>query len=255
LLTNNTKMALNNGDLYKLYLFLANKTSLGGNARVEDFINLIRINNNVLLRELTGITNDFGLGLPQSRRQKGLSYILDDRTNIFKKPYTLSFTGGLATLPSDYFTFDSLRAVGALEDVELLFSGEVSRRLGSYIDAPDALYPACEILENKIKIYPSTISSATLIAYRYPLNVNFDYFIDADGNIVYMPQGTSYTLQAGEIYRDGTTSGEKTSTSVELEWADPQKIDILWLSLKSLGINLGRNDLFGVADKIQSEGK
>lgn len=248
-------MALNNGDLYNLFCYIANKQQLGGYTNSDNFNLSLKTNNVILLRELTGITNDFNFGMPVSRRQKGMSYLLDDKTNKFKKKGNISFSSGIAPLPNDYFRFDSLRTSGALEDVELLFSGEVSHRLGSYINEPDTEFPACEIIGTNVHIYPATISTGSLIYYRYPTTPIFDYFIDIDGNVIYMPQGTSHTLLAGEEGSAGQTNGTISSNSIELEWDDTEKIDVLWLCLKQLGINLLRSDLYSISDKIQSDGK
>lgn len=248
-------MALNNGDLYKMFCYIANKEGTGGYANTDNFNLAIKTNSVILLRELTGITNDFNFGSPISRRQKGMSYLLDDKTNKFKKKDSVSFSSGIGALPSDYFRFDSLRTSGALEDVELLFSGEVSHRLGNFIDSPDTEFPACEIIGNSVYIYPSTITSGSLVYYRYPASAKFDFYIDANGDIQYLTVGQNYTLQAGEVGSAGQTSGAVASSSVELEWADPEKIDIVWLCLKQLGINLLRQDLFQISDKIESEGK
>lgn len=248
-------MALNNGDLYKMFCYIGHKENFGGYANTDNWNLSLKVNNVILLRELTGITNDFNFGSPISRRQKGMSYLLDDKTNKFKKKSSVSFSSGIGSLPNDYFRFDSLRTSGAIEDVELLFSGEVSHRLSNYIDSPDTEFPACEIIGSSIHIYPSIISTGNLVYYRYPAIPVFDYFIDADGNIQYLEAGSTYALQAGEIGSSGQTNSTVTSSSIELEWDDPEKIDILWLCLKQLGINLQRQDLYAVSDKIQSDGK
>lgn len=249
------QIMLNNGELYKLFCYIANKTSLGGYANPDNFNLSLKTNSIILLRELTGITNDFNFGVPVSRRQKGMSYLLDDKTNKFKKKGNISFSSGIATLPNDYFRFDSLRTTGAQEDVELLFSSEVSHRLSNYIDAPDTEFPACEIIGSSVYIYPPTISSGSLVYYRYPEVAKYDFYIDADGNVQYLEVGQTYTLKANEVGSAGQTSGNVVSTSVELEWDDPEKIDIIWLCLKQLGVNLSRQDLYQISDKIQSEGK
>lgn len=246
---------LNNGDLYKLFCYIANKTAFGGYANTDNFNLSLKVNNVILLRELTGITNDFNFGAPVSRRQKGMSYLLDDKTNRFKKKSTIVFSSGIGALPNDYFRFDSLRTEGAQEDVELLFSGEVSHRLSNYIDTPDSDFPACEIIGTNIYIYPTTITTGSLIHYRPPATPIFDFYIDAEGNIKYLAVGANYTLQAGEVGSAGQTSGSVASLSSELEWDDVEKIDIVWLCLKQAGINLSRQDLYQISDKIQSEGK
>jgi hypothetical protein len=236
---------------------LANKSSFGGNIRVDDFARNLNIASIVLLKERLGITNDFQLGAPVSRKQKGTSFLLDDSTNIFKKKQTLSFSSGVATLPTDYFKFDAIRNTNALEDVEVLHAGELARRLNNAIDFPSVEYPMGEFIGNTFNIYPTGITgTTTLIYYRYPTAAVFDYYINADGEIVYLPEGAAaYTLQAGEVYSDGTTSGAKNTISVELNWGDESKIDIAWLVCKYMGMNLLRGDVFQASDRIETIGK
>lgn len=248
-------MALNNGNLYSMFCYIANKEALGGYANTDQFNLSLKTNNIILLRELTGITNDFNFGNPVSRRQKGMSYLLDAKTDRFKKKVSISFSSGIAAIPNDFFRWDSLRTSGAYEDVELLFSGEVSHRLGNFIDAPDTEFPACEIIGSSVYIYPASITTGNIVYYRYPSTPVFDFYIDANGDIKYLAVGQNYSLQAGEVGSLGQTNTTVASLSQELEWDDPEKIDIIWLCLKQLGINLSRQDLYAVSDKIQSEGK
>jgi len=244
-------MALTNGDIYKFILFAANKSSIGGYIRPTDYNNQLKINSSVLLREVLGITNDWGLGQPISQKQKGYSTLLDDKTKPFKKRATLSFSGGVSALPSDYYTYDSIRVDGALEGVEVLFGGEVARRLSSYIDVPDTEYPVGEFVGDTFEIYPSTILSAKLIYYRNPITPVFDYYIDANGVINYLDEGATYILQTDEVGSAGQTSGTVTSSSVEMEWRDQEKMDIAWMICRNFGINIQRQDLTTYALQIK----
>ena len=234
-------MSLTNGDLYNTLKFLANKQQLGGNIRINDFNTQLKTQSTILLREKLA--------------QKGTSAFLDDETNMFKKKGTLSFSGGNANIPADYFRYDSIRVSGAYEDVEVLFSGEVSHRLQNAIDNPTTLFPVGEFIGSKFYIYPTTITSADIVYYKQPTTPVFDYYIDGYGDIQYMPVGTTHELVAGEEYSDGSTSGTVTSVSVESEFGDDGKIDLLYLIGKAFGLNLQRGDIFQAMNQMQNEGK
>lgn len=245
---------MNNGNLYNLALYIGNKENFGGWLNADRFQEQLEIANIVLLKELLGITNDFNFGAPVSRRQKGMNTILDDSTNIFKKKSSVSFSSGVAILPNDYFKYDILRQATTGKKIDILSSPEVAQRNSSYIDAPSINFPIAEIIGKSLNVYPTTISTADLVYYRYPVTPVFDYYVDAAGELVYLENGEEHVLTEGEIDSAGNTSGTFTSQSVELEWGDSEKIDITWLIIKNMGINLSRQDILGIANNIQKEG-
>ena len=79
--------------------------------------------------------------------------------------------------------------------------------------------------------------------------------MSASGEMIYLPNGQTHILTTGEVDSSGNTSGTFTSTSVELEWGDSEKIDIAWIIIKNMGINLSRQDLIGIASQTINQGK
>lgn len=246
---------MTNGDLYNLFLFLANKQQLSGYLSIPDFALELKSKNILLLRERLGLSNDYGVGQPLSRQQKGQSTLLDDQTRIFKKKGSVTFSGGVATLPSDYFRYDALLIDGAYDGVDILFGAELGTVLNSSIDYPTEEFPYATFYQDKLEVYPSTLLTGTLYYYRTPATPVFDYYIDAAAEIQYLAVGESYTLQAGETYSDGTTSGTKNSISVELEWDDDNKLDILYMIASDAGLNLMRQDVTQYAMLKKDQGK
>lgn len=234
-------MSLTNFDLYKTLEFLFNKEAMGGYLNVDKFNLQLKTQPVLLLRD--------------KLNNKGKSTLLDDDTNIFKKESTLSFTAGSATLPNDYLRYDSIRVANAYEDVEILFSGETSRRLNNFIDIPTTLFPIGEFIGNKFNIYPTTLSSADLVYYRKPVDAVMDFYINNIGELIYLAAGSTHTLTTGQVGSAGQTSGTVTSLTVELEFGDDLKMEVAYLIAKSLGLNLQRGDMFAAADKLQKEGK
>lgn len=245
---------MNNGEIYNLVLYIGNKENFGGYLNADQFQQQLEIANIVLLKENLGITNDYNFGAPISRRQKGMNTILDDTTNVFKKKATVSFSSGVGALPSDYFKYDILRQATTGKKIEILSSPEVAQRNSSYIDAPSTTFPVAEIIGTSLNIYPTSILSASLVYYRYPVAPVFDYYVDASGELIYLENAEEHELTAGEVDSAGNTSGTFVSASVELEWGDSEKIDIAWLVIKNMGINLSRQDIAGIANQIQKEG-
>lgn len=247
-------MAFENKDIFNLTRYVANKESLSGYINLDDFNLNLKAADIIALKEKIGLSNDYGVGVPLSRKQKGVSLISDDQIIQFKKKATVSFSSGIATLPNDYFRYETARVASAYEPVEILSSAELSKRIGNAIDEPDALFPAGEFIGDKFYIYPTTITAATLIYWRYPATPIFDYYIDANGEIVPLAEGATHLLGAGEVGSAGQTSGTTVSSlTVEHEWGGDSAIDITWIILQLMGINLGRQDLFALSNKLQKE--
>jgi len=76
--------------------------------------------------------------------------------------------------------------------------------------------------------------------YKYPDDPYYDYYTDASGNVTYLTEGqAAYTLQAGEIARDGSTAGDAvTSASTDLEWGDQDAINILDMVVSDVSMAL-----------------
>jgi len=234
-------MSLTCFDLYKTLQFLFNKEAMGGYLNVDKFNLQLKTQPVLLLRD--------------KLNNKGKSTLLDDDTNMFKKKDILSFTAGVANLPSDYLRYDSIRVDNAYDDVEPLFSGEIAHRLQNFIDEPTALFPIGEFIGTKFYIYPTSVSSAEIVYYRKPVDAVMDFYINAIGELIYLPVGGSHVLTAGEVGSLGQTNGTMTSLSVELEFGDDLKMEVAYLIAKALGLNIQRGDMFAAADKLQKEGK
>lgn len=246
-------MAFTNTDIFNLTRFIVNKNALSGYINIDDFNLNLKAASSILLREKLGLTNDYNLLMPVSKNQKGLSLISDDQVIQFKVKVNLSFSSGIASLPANYFHYDTARVAGAYEPVEMLNSAELSKRLTNAIDVPDTLFPAAEIIGSSMYIYPTTISAATLIYYRTTNAPNLSYYISADGEIVSMAAGATHTLLTGEEGQNGETSGTVSSTTVEHEWSSDCAIELAYIILKNMGINLGRGDVFSAATQIKKE--
>lgn len=248
-------MAYTNIQIYNLVKFLINKEAISSYINVNDFNLLLNQSNILLLKEKLGLSNDYQLLAPVSRKQKGLSTISDDEIRQFKVKGNLSFSSGIASLPNNYFKYDTIRVSGALEPVEVLSSGELSKRLSDAIDAPDAEFPAAEIIGSSVYIYPTTITAASLVYYRYPNAPSISYYVDADGNVIPLAEGVTYMLQSGEIGSGGETAGNNiVSTTVEHQWGEECAIELGYIIAKNLGVNVSRADVFQASDKIIKEG-
>jgi hypothetical protein len=86
-----------------------------------------------------------------------------------------------------------------------------------------------------------------------PAEPAYDYYYDADGNLVYLEEGASHTLLAGEEYRDGTSIGIVNSITVELPYREEDKLIIASMILSKIGINLKVGEITNFAELFKSQ--
>jgi hypothetical protein len=208
-----------------------------------------------MLKEKLGLSNDYQINVPLSRKEKGKSTISDDEIKQFKVRSSITLSSGNGLLPNNYFKYDDIRSDTALEPVELLTSSEVSRRLQNAIDFPDILFPIAEILGSRIYVYPQTITNVKLTFYRYPSTPSVSYYVDINGEVMPLDEGVTYTLLAGETGMNGEVEGEElTSQTSEHEWGDESAPDLAYIIVKNMGINLSRGDVSQAANQIKERG-
>lgn len=118
----------------------------------------------------------------------------------------------------------------SLTEIDLVSSTELHDRLNNANTGPSTDDPIGSLEGLRLSLWGvNDAGYAILDYYRYPADPYFDYYTDAVGNITYLTEGqASYTLQAGEVARDGSTAGQSvTSASIDLEWTDQDALNIV----------------------------
>jgi hypothetical protein len=152
-----------------------------------------------------------------------------------------SGTVALSSLTKSYFHMVSARVSATNNRVDIVMPMEWDERIDDELTQPTVTDPIMGIGETELRILPDSITDVKLsylkLADEDPF---FDYYIDAQRNVQWMGVfGTQYTLQAGEVYRDGTTSPTQVeSINRELEWGDQDKVNILSMILEKIGVSL-----------------
>jgi len=154
-------------------------------------------------------------------------------------------------LPSDYFLLLTETIMYNGNKVDFISQTEYADRVSDELTQPTATNPIAYFKEDSVSGAPTSYyiyiggvetDGSNLLSFMYlkePDEPFYDYYIDANSEVQYLTEGQSaYTLQTGEVYRDGTTSGSVTSTSKELDWRDYDKIKIQNIILGYLGVQL-----------------
>ena len=148
---------------------------------------------------------------------------------------------GHAIMPDDYFYFDSLNYKMNKENypITILTGAEFTQRKSSSLLRPSHYFPVCTFRNNYIEFLPRDLKMVDFIYLKNPDEPYFDYYINTDGESVYMPPNTYHTLATGEVYSDGvTTTGVVRSKTVEISDNDNIQEMIISRLLEKIGIRL-----------------
>lgn len=115
-------------------------------------------------------------------------------------------------------------------------------------------FPYCLFKAKTIQFMPKNIGMVNFSYWRSPKTPYYDYYKDANDNVVFMPTGTSHTLTAGEVGSQGQTSGTVFSTTVELEWPVDNHPFFTNLMLSYVSDNLRSEFLKQSAERSKSMG-
>jgi hypothetical protein len=106
---------------------------------------------------------------------------------------------------------------GQLREIELISDEEFRSRRSNILSKPFSEYPAMCYRIGRLYLYPSDITNVSFSYIKVPATPFLDYYMDANYDTQFLALGETKTMSGGMQYRDGTTSGAKTSQTVELE--------------------------------------
>jgi len=170
-------------------------------------------------------------------------------------PGPLSVVNGIAILPKDYVHVDYINysyidtaCSGKVTYplIDVLTGAQWSNRISSATlneSGKIEFYPYCNFQKDYIQFRPKNISFVNFVYWRSPKAPRYDYYIDVNDNIVYMPEGTSHTLLPGETGSAGQTSGTVFSTTSQLEWPEDVHPDFANFLLSYIADNLRSQEL------------
>lgn len=159
-----------------------------------------------------------------------------------------------STLSETYYRLTGVYYNDGTSDITIdeITDLEYHNRLGDALTKPTASHPVLMLDETSIIFKPSAAFNAETVFVSYlkkPSEPIFDYCYDADDNLLYMEVG--WTINGSNELRDasnnliasGVTHPDSpalpyTSTSVELEWTDNDKIVIANKILQANGVEL-----------------
>lgn len=162
----------------------------------------------------SGIKTYYQLGKAMPRIAPGMNKIIDQQLLPFLvTDATLTFASGVFTLPGDVEYIDTVLA--GTKQAKWKPYNLISAYLDSSIDVPTADYPIYTDVATGIKIYPDSVSAATLTYLKTPATVHWGYTLSG---------GRTPTYDAG--------------TSVNFEWGESHKLSLITKILGYIGISV-----------------
>lgn len=225
--------------IYNLVRFILNEDESGNAITPDNFSDLMQVCSLELTRQAFKLYEE--------------GQELTDAIERFKDDEDLTFTSGEAGLPADYYRKSFMLAGGKW--VDFVSDYEFGYRPTKYLTAPSADHPIARLAGGNVEILPNTITAATLYYLRRPNEPFFDYYYDSDGRMVYFPAADSpHTLGAGEIGREGqAATTEITSSDVELDWNDNEKLIIVGMICSKAGANLKEGQVMEYAELYKQQ--
>jgi len=220
---------MNNFFLYKLLNFVVNKDVYAQALSESEFENELVAKNLRHFRNRIGLPEGYKTGASISGvettrlNQSDLVPFLEDKT--------VTVTNGLATL-ADWYYINDFNTTSSRSS-EIISYQEYSARFNDALLKPTTKDVVAYVVKEGLRVLPSSIKSIHAFWYRKPKDPVFKTKVD--------PLTLALTYDV--------------AGSVELEWDDGSKLDILAMILAEMGINIQRTDVAQYATKLIETGK
>jgi len=236
---------LNNGEIRDFINFLLRKEVSGNRFTTPQFKNLL-------------VVKSLEHFMDRWREYETTQKITESLRRHFVPEEPVALTLGVGNLPASYFKASTFKTTSNFK-VDLVTDMERTDRLADALTAPSASYPIVQLLASTLKVNPTTITSILLSYFSKPATPVVDYCNDVDDIWTYMPVGSviryemdtsaSLGLEYNLYDADGAIIAEQvshptastfpyTSTSVDLDWDDDDRLVIVDKILQAIGIQL-----------------
>lgn len=224
---------MNNGLIYNLLNTIIRKEKEGQTISPEQFTELLQ------LCSLEKANADYALF---EKNQ-----VITDSLRLLRGQETIAIVSGVGDLTTATEYWHATNAYHSTTEypvipIDIVTEVEFQERSFSDLEQPQLLWPILKIENDEILVNPDTIASIEFMYLKQPAVPYFDYYIDANDHIIYLTVGQAYTLETGEEYRDGTTTGTVNSISIELSFPEGERTNVLYAILQKLGISLNEQD-------------
>jgi hypothetical protein len=235
------------GEIYKLLDFITSKDNSGNTFSPIEFNETIKYVVQLIYNEevehfaesgtISDIVSPYvvemgGMNAPMVVDVNGLSLIPKDYQGKISMFYKDGFNNRPVIMLNDKSIFDNL--------------------IGSTLKKPTHKHPACIFMSGYIKSEPKDLQYVDFTYFKKVETPFYDYYIDSNGDQIYLLQGISYLLKPGEEGSKGQTAATTVvSLSYELLMPDFIHVKIISKLLSIIGINLSNADILNYSELLQ----
>ena len=243
---------MNLGEILDFINFICSKAKIGYSYTDQDYnLNLPIIQERVYRNELPNYEKNQELSIAFSGQQ----VVMGDTT----MPMMID-ANGHGNVPSDFFYCSSMvykyNTIGgtSIRPVTILTDSAFNKRLSSYILIATLDYPVATLRNGFYEFMPKGLGMVDFIYLKKPVKPIYDYYVNVDGESVFMPAGTSHPLATGEVYSDGTTiTGTVHSRTVEISQDTYIQFRIIVGLLEMAGLHLSFSDVIQYSQLLKKE--
>jgi hypothetical protein len=209
----------------------------------EQFIELLNICSLLHFKKKVGLPEEYRPGMPLPRQAYEITKKLSIDLNPFKvamgddTPPLVVDAYGHATLPAGCyyptaFAFRLFRNGEVdIREIDIVNDQQWFERQGNRITKPSQKYPIVQFIGGgKVRFSPFNLLRVDMTYLKLPTPAVYGYTITSDF-IKY-----------------------NASTSTQLEWDDINIIDIIFMFLERIGVQISRQDLIQYSNKVNTQG-
>lgn len=220
---------MTNWDLYQLLNVVANKDVNSNWLPPTEFDVELKKGNIRVMRDRLGLPERYQPGTFQAG--SGASRVIDTDLAPVGVISEQTLTNQETNI-SDWYYIDGFYTKTS-RFPEIISRQMLGTRLNSPRKTPNEKYPVGIIVKGGLKVWPDTLDKITVIYYKRPTEPVFK---------------TSVNPATGELMYS-------SANSVEMDWNDEVKIDVLHLIMEDMGVNIEKQDLEQLAQKYVETGK
>lgn len=177
--------------------------------------------NKALNKEKGNITNNGYADIPKNIKEK---------IDIFSKEAALSINTGVASVPSDLYRVINISTTNRTINIDETSKSEISYINSSKLTAPTSSYPVYYREAGNIKLFPTSISSATIDYIKIPADPAWNFTSGSNGSYSY-----------------------NSSTSVNFELHESDEVDLVVKILGYAGVVIKDPTVIQVASNEESK--
>lgn len=242
---------MNLQELLDFLNFIINKEQSGRFINPKEYTRVLQRSSYTFFKKYFDVPEEYQVGMPQSRIQWEITDTVKEKLSRFMVQMDLAnanrlqLTNGFATKPTDMFYMDYF--ISPEGGVGRLRKGyQMDKAKQSRLVPPTTAKPVATERGDRFEFAPNTMAEVDFYYLRRPNDPVFDYYLDQNDNIIYLPPGQTSPSTGNPA--------NHVSTSVELDWDVDCIWDIAQIILQDFGIGINRAEIVQYATQKESRG-